>query len=903
MKKKNMTILVMVTLIVIVAIGLLYTRNPFTTEESLYVRAEISTKDDPFARLEYERRMLIDPATGKIPDNIRSKELQFASSLPKVETLSLNKENLATWTSRGPINRGGRTRALGIDIRTQTAPNITIIAGGVSGGIYKSIDNGATWVNKLPPAVIHSVTCIAQDVSPGFENTWYVGTGEAMGNSASGSFSAFFTGDGVFKSVDNGETWFLLPSTSDGNGQSFDSPWSYVHNVAVNNLTGSVWAAASNVIMKSPAGTGGTAWGLSLSTLANNIMSEVQITSTGFIYAAIPSGVTNAGILRSIDDGNSFTIITPIGFPASYGRVVMAIAPSNENIVYIWVYTGTGVTKTELWQYDASGGTWLNRTANLPAPVDPVEGIDVQGSYDMVLKVKPDDPNFVVIGGTNLYRTTDGFATPVTSSGWIGGYATSNDVTQYSNHHPDQHSLVFLQPPNANVLYSGHDGGISRTNDVTQTPVVWTDLGTGYVTSQFYSLAIDPVIAYDRVIAGGLQDNGNYTTVSDNLNTNWINWNHGGDGGFAEVRKTSSTTYTIYLEGQNGWLWRQQYNTSGTITADDLIQPTIGSPFAFVNPFVLDINNADIMYFAAGVNVLRSTNVSSSADWEMLTNVTTGNDVTALSISKATANRLYVGTNNGEVLKVDGANTGNPTIVNISAGLPIGAYVSCIYVHPLVDNIIVVLSNYSVKSLWSSNNGEASWTDISGNLEQNPDGSGNGPSCRWVTSVFVFANAKWTYFVATSTGLYSTNDLNGAASVWTQEGSNSIGNVVCTMVKARDSDGLVAVATHGAGIYSTSLISSVEDGYSLPKDYTLSQNYPNPFNPRTTISFSLPQAGQVKLSLFDALGKEIDVIADKHFSAGYHSLNYNATVLPSGVYFYRIETGSFIQSKKMILIK
>ncbi len=80
---------------------------------------------------------------------------------------------------RGPINRGGRTRALGIDVRTQTAPNITIIAGGVSGGIFKSVDNGATWVNKLSPDVIHSVTCIAQDTRPGQENTWYAGTGEA----------------------------------------------------------------------------------------------------------------------------------------------------------------------------------------------------------------------------------------------------------------------------------------------------------------------------------------------------------------------------------------------------------------------------------------------------------------------------------------------------------------------------------------------------------------------------------------------------------------------------------------------------------------------------------------------------------------------------------------------------
>ncbi len=899
MHKKNLTVFVMGVLIATAVMVFFYNGNKPVTTDSFYAKAEMSIKDDPFARVEYERRLLSDPVTGKIPDNIRAKELKFASNLPKVESVLLNKGNFAAWSLRGPINRGGRTRALGIDVRTQTAPNITIIAGGVSGGIYKSTDNGVTWVNKLSPSAIHSITSIAQDISPGFQNTWYVGTGESSGASASGG-GAFFTGDGVYKSTDNGETWTLLPSTSDGNGQFFDSQWSFVNNIAVNKNTGSVFAAASNVIMRSQ--DAGASWSTVRSTLASTAMSEVQITSTGIIYAGIPSGFTDAGISTSANDGGSWTTITPGGFPTAYGRIVMAITPSNENIVYVWVFTGAGATGTQLWKYDASSTTWTNLTANLPATVSPVGGINVQGSYNMIIKVKPDDANFVVIGATNLYRTTDGFSTQVTSSGWMGGYAVINNVSQYNNHHPDQHSLVFLNSPNSNVLYSGHDGGISKTNSVTQSTVVWSDLGKGYITSQFYSLAIDPVTANDKVITGGMQDNGNYTAFSDNFNTNWIDWGLGGDGAYAEVRKSSSTTYTIYLEAQTGILYRQQYNTSGTITAQDFIQPTIGGPFAFINPFVLDLNNDDVMYFAAGVNVIRSTNVSATTPaWQFLTNATTGNTVTALSISKAAANRLYVGTDSGEILKIDGANAGDPTAVNISAGLPT-AYVNCIYVDPAnADNIIAVFSNYNVISLWSSANGGASWIDISGNLEENPNGTGNGPSCRWLASVFT--NGTKTYFVATSTGLYSTSNLNGTATVWAQEGSNTIGNVVSTMVKARDSDGLVAVATHGAGIYSASLITSVEDGSSLPNNYTLSQNYPNPFNPSTKISFSLPQSIKVKLTLFDVLGRNVQEIVNKEFSAGEHSINFNASNLNSGVYFYRIEAGSFVHSKKMILLK
>ncbi|MBT8384053.1 MAG: T9SS type A sorting domain-containing protein, partial [Ignavibacteria bacterium] len=106
-----------------------------------------------------------------------------------------------------------------------------------------------------------------------------------------------------------------------------------------------------------------------------------------------------------------------------------------------------------------------------------------------------------------------------------------------------------------------------------------------------------------------------------------------------------------------------------------------------------------------------------------------------------------------------------------------------------------------------------------------------------------------------------------------------------------------------AGVYSSSSATPVEDGSTLPESYSLLQNYPNPFNPSTTIEFTLPAEGNVKLVLFDAVGKEVDVIAANDFSAGNHSINYNASNLPSGVYFYRIESGSFIQSKKMILMK
>ena len=89
----------------------------------------------------------------------------------------------------------------------------------------------------------------------------------------------------------------------------------------------------------------------------------------------------------------------------------------------------------------------------------------------------------------------------------------------------------------------------------------------------------------------------------------------------------------------------------------------------------------------------------------------------------------------------------------------------------------------------------------------------------------------------------------------------------------------------------------------LPKNYSLHQNYPNPFNPVTKIRYELPKESYVKLSIFDITGKEVDVLADGILSAGYHDVFWNAANTGSGVYFYRLESGSYKETKKMIVVK
>jgi hypothetical protein len=96
---------------------------------------------------------------------------------------------------------------------------------------------------------------------------------------------------------------------------------------------------------------------------------------------------------------------------------------------------------------------------------------------------------------------------------------------------------------------------------------------------------------------------------------------------------------------------------------------------------------------------------------------------------------------------------------------------------------------------------------------------------------------------------------------------------------------------------------SVSEETELPTEFSLSQNYPNPFNPSTVIEFALPTSGNVSLKVFNSLGEEVAELVNTEMVAGYHSVNFDASNLSSGIYFYRITADNFIQAKKMLLLR
>ncbi|MBS1771867.1 MAG: T9SS type A sorting domain-containing protein [Bacteroidetes bacterium] len=893
--------------------------NPFEEEHEGFGESEEAKE-----MAEYEWLLYHDPATGKIPEHMRMRELAFAATLPHASKTGLNKTTAATWQARGPWNVGGRTRAFAIDIANEN----NLIAGTPSGGMWRSTDGGTSWNITIPATEYQGASCVAQDTRAGHTNTWYFGTGEYYGASAS-AYGAGYGGNGIYKSTDNGASWSVIPSTS--SPLATFTTWSdYIWNIVtdpVNTTNDVVYAAAYGGIYRST--DGGTNWALvlgttpSVSTVSN--FTDVAISATGVVYAALSSNGSNKGLYRSTD-GINFTDITPAGFPANYNRIKIGISPADENQVFFLGNTPSSGLQTvdfqgnsdwnSLWKYkyisgngSGAGGIWDNRSANLPSTGGPFDRYQSQGSYDIVVKVKPNDTNTVFIGGTCLYRSTTGFA-DATHTTFIGGYlqgATLPVVGIYANHHPDQHELVFL-PSDPNKMISSNDGGVFKTNDNTASTVAWTSLNNGYVSTMFYTCAIDHAAA-DDIVIGGAQDNGSWFTNSSNLTSPWVT-PRGGDGSFCAIADNKDA---YYFSIQNGKVMRGKLDGSGNVTNFARIDPIGAGGYMFINPFTLDPNNNNIMYLAGGGYLWRNNDLSGipyASNWDSISTnwtkfTTPTSQITAIAVSKNPANRVYYGTSNKTVFRVDNANVGIPTPKSITSSLfPSGAAVSCVAVDPNnADHVMVAFSNYNVYSLFYSADGGTTWDKIAGNLEDAVDGTGNGPSIRWCSIMPV--NGGTVYLLGTTVGLFATTELNSTGTYWTQQASNEIGNSVVDMIDYRTTDGLVVVATHSHGIFSTHItgkndIVGVKDLVSSGLQFKV---FPNPVKEQSTISFNLLKKATVYLYVSDELGRTVQVIANGVLDAGEKKYNLSAINLHSGIYYCILKADGYIESKKIVISK
>ncbi|MEM1001627.1 MAG: hypothetical protein AAGH46_03140, partial [Bacteroidota bacterium] len=574
---------------------------------------------DTEERYKHEFDLQKNPRTGEIPLEEKEEELNKAMQA-RLEAKQF-KSSQNSYISRGPTNLGGRTRAIKVDLSDNTSN--TILAGGVSSGLFRTTNGGASWTKVSANDEIHNVTSLAQDPRPGFQNIWYYGTGEWTGNSA--SLGSAYRGTGIWRSTDSGVSWTQI-AASNTSIDVFNSPFNYINTLQVHPTTGELFVAATGKIFRYD----GANFNIELEESSGFVdvgWTDVTIASNGTVYASLDNTrPTSRGVWTSATGNGSWTRIAQNTNPAAWSsggsaRTVLATAPSNPDILYALYNNGISGQppriEAGLWKYDASTTNWTNYSSKLPDEAGGNLGgndpFAIQGGYDLVVAVNPSDENFVLIGGTNAYKIDD-----ITDSNddflRIGGYNSNASYALYQRsgdvHHPDIHAFEFDPFDVGNdILFTGTDGGVHKTTDVYASEVLWENLNNNYQTYQFYHVAMDPTSGSDRVL-GGAQDNGSVITgldwgATDVDQTNAFTLPFGGDGAAVAFGPQPADEFIFFFASQFGNLYRfdstSGYDSGGLFG----LQPNVSSS-QFVTYFYLDTDNPNALYYA-GNNILYLT--------------------------------------------------------------------------------------------------------------------------------------------------------------------------------------------------------------------------------------------------------------------------------------------------------
>ncbi len=806
--------------------------------------------ESPQKRSEWELQRLADPSTGAIPHNIRFKELSFINAQQHGIANPIASEG-TPWMHRGPFHVGGRTRAAAVDVTNENR----LVAGGVSSGMWLSTDAGKSWKPTQDAWEISSISCLVQDRRKGYEHIWYAGTGEAYGQSA-GSSGAYYYGNGLLVSKDSGNSWEPINSTLGSSNSAFNTPWQLVWNVLVDTTrydSTILYAATYQNIMRS--NDAGETWTVVRKT--NAYFNEIYLGSDGVIYSTSSSEafVAEQGIFYTTN-GWDWKSITPNDWQGkTYKRVVLGVRPQLAGDTFVRIYA---IINTEDWGKafpDSRGELEWNAmtilevsvenpkkilrqedvSRNLPQSEYALNSWRTQGSYDMIVGVFPPEKeksDIVFIGGTNIFRSTTGFVDSMHTD-IIAGYKRNTRLPNFEmwpNQHPDQHVWMFF-PSNPKKVLNGNDGGVFYTEDCLAQDIQWTSLNNGYLTTQFYTVALTPSrlgvnsnMELDPLIIVGAQDNNQMMTNDFSPEAEW-QIAYPGDGSYCAIEEGGGYAY---FSKQLGNTVRAKLSTDRkTILSKRRIDP-IGvkrSDYQFINPFVLDPSEKDIMYMAAGRFIYRNQSLSTieldgstdsiSQGWSRSVDSlrVINQKITALGIcpkinpSPGINIPLYFGTNVKYVYAIDGVKSGDMKFRALKTPPVVGnASVSCIAVHPEDPNeLVVVYSNYGVYSMFRSLDGGENWEKIAGNLEANENGTGDAPSIRWFK--YVPVEDGMVYMVGTSVGLFASNRLDGLNTNWVHQAPGEIGNAVVDMIDYRQVDGTLAVATHGRGIFYARIFS------------------------------------------------------------------------------------------------
>ncbi len=629
------------------------------------------------------------------------------------------------WEVEGPGNIGARVNTIAVNPFNE---NI-ILAGYSHGGIWKTVNGGQDWHPVFDNETALTIGTITFD--PKNPSIVYAGTGD---NNIPGDV---FTGNGIYKSLDGGETWKNIGLIDER----------LISKIQVDPVNSNIIYAATmgnpfhrdanRGLFKSI--DGGQTWSkilyidnqtgitdLVINPLNPQVLFAASYTRIRTTYESLLIS-TEAKVLRSQDGGMSWTALTnglPLG--EKHSRIGVAICKSAPNNVYA-VYVDTTYNLENLYRSSDNGNTW-DVVPTVTAGVD--AGLFGSfGWYFGKVFVDPGNPNFITIPGVDMYSTSDGGTT------W---FLSAPNWYTYEVH-ADKHDLVYT---NTGKVLLGTDGGLYRTADF----LTWEDI-ENIPTTQFYRVEFNPHDPFNYY--GGAQDNGTSTGNASNINE----WKRvfGGDGFQPRFNPTDPLNY--YYAVQNGDIYGTEDGAGYYNLLNDGTGFESGERLNWDTPYFISSFNPDRLYLG-GQKLYRSDN--RGHDWTPISGDLTGDvvqlpvthTITSIDESKLDSNILYVGTGNGFLWRTN--NMGQSWDTVQQNGLPM-RYLTSVHASPSKKNRVYVTFqgykyNENTPHVFRSDDMGDTWVDISSDLP-----------ALGINDIFILPNGKDDeLFVGTDGGVYGT---------------------------------------------------------------------------------------------------------------------------------------------------
>jgi len=721
------------------------------------------------AREAMEQRLMMRAGNdGTVPFGAIVRAKEHIDKMPEMDDAGIME-----WEWLGPGNIGGRIRA--ILIHPDDPAQIWI--GSVSGGIWKSNNGGGSWAPVNDFMANLAITSIIMD--PINHSIMYASTGEGYGN-------YHLQGAGIFKSTDGGISWNQLSFTNIYNfaytNRLAHHPYISGKLYAVTKWDAGVWQSIDY----------GETWTKILNTRSAATDIRVHPTSPQRMIVG-----TAWDVYLSINNGVTWerqTTFVSGKLPNDSSRCEVIFSPADVETIYVSMdsdHNPDSAEKGEIWRSTDSGETWELRCTGL-------HFLGKQGWYDNTIWVSPTNNDFVVVGGIDLWRSEDGGLSLTKISDW-NLYHTG--FSAHADHH------IIVNHPNFDgetnkTVYFGNDGGIQKTNDITEvsTFIGWTNLaGSTLGITQFYGGAAAPD---GSVIVGGTQDNDKlrYKPISG---TNWYQATTG-DGGFSAINPDN----TDFIFGEYTHLGMKRSANGGDSYAgivNGLGEAGNRDKTLFIAPFVMDPNNP-VNLIAGGASLWRTTNSTSiwTCQWSKFRDdIGTfvngqGNDeyykCSALDIAKGNSNIVWAGYHKDGVVSRTQDNGANWTRVDETSPFLPDRYVTDIAINPQNSNdVFVTFGGYEPDDVWYTNDAGNTWHQRTGTAPYDL------PALQVNTIQFHPVNTNWIY-IGTDLGIFASENKGLTWNRTPLNGDHDGPANVEVDELFWQGDHLIA-ATHGRGMY------------------------------------------------------------------------------------------------------